>query len=61
MKKLLSNSIMVIGHLFFVAIHYLAIKMNGMDLFQFISFAIVHGLWYDFYCDYLRKRIYGLK
>ena len=61
MKKFISTLIMVIGHLFFVAIHYAAIKINGMDWFQFISFAIIHGLWYDFYCGYLKKRIYGLK
>jgi hypothetical protein len=61
MKKFISTLIMVIGHLFFVAIHYATIKINGMDWFQFISFAIIHGLWYDFYCGYLKKRIYGLK
>jgi hypothetical protein len=61
MKKFISNLIMAIGHLLFVIIHYYSIKVNGMDWFQFLSFATIHGLWYDFYCDYLKKRIYGLK
>ena len=61
MKKFISNLIMVIGHLFFIIIHYHSIKVNGIDWFQFLSFAIIHGLWYDFYCGYLKKRIYGLK
>ena len=38
-----------------------SIKVNGIDWFQFLSFATIHGLWYDFYCGYLKKRIYGLK
>jgi hypothetical protein len=61
MKKFISTLIMIIGHLFFIAIHYFLIKVNGIDWFQFLSFAIIHGLWYDFYCGYLKKRIYGLK
>ena len=61
MKKFISTLIMVVGHLFFVAIHYYSIKTNGMNWFQFLSFAIIHGLWYDFYLNYLKKRIYGLK
>jgi len=61
MKKFISNLIMVIGHLLFIAIHYFSIKFNGMDWFQLLSFIIIHGLWYDFYCGYLKKRIYGLK
>jgi hypothetical protein len=61
MKKFISTLIMIIGHLVFIATHYLSIKVNGMDWFQFFSFAIIHGLWYDFYSNYLKKRIYGLK
>ena len=61
MKKFISTLIMIIGHLFFIAIHYLSIKVNGIDWFQFLSFAIIHGLWYDFYLGCIKKRIYGLK
>ena len=61
MKKFISNLIMIIGHLLFVVIHYYSIKVNGIDWFQFLSFATIHGLWYDFYLGCLKKRIYGLK
>jgi hypothetical protein len=61
MKKFISNLIMIIGHLFFVIVHYYSIKINGIDWFQFFSFTIIHGLWHDFYLNYLKKCIYGLK
>ena len=61
MKKYISNLVMIVGHLVFTIIHYYSIKVNGIDWFQFISFSIIHGLWYDFYCSYLKNRIYGSK
>ena len=61
MKKFISNLVMIIGHLVFATAHYISIKVNGFDWFQTISFIVIHGLWYDFYCDYIKKRIYGLK
>ena len=61
MKKFISNLVLVFGHLIFMTIHYISIKFNGFDWFQMLSFAIIHGLWYDFYTGFLRERIYGLK
>lgn len=61
MKKFISNSIMIIGHLFFMLIHYYSIKFNNFDWFQFFSFTVIHALWYDFCKNYLKNRIYGLK
>jgi len=61
MKKFISTLIMIIVHLFILIMHWYSMKINGMDWFQALSFFIIHSLWRDFYRNYLKNRIYGLK
>ena len=58
--KLISTLVMLLGHAILASLHSYIITLNeGFDSFQILSFAIVHGLWYNFYRDYLKERIYG--
>jgi hypothetical protein len=61
MKKFISTLIMIIVHLFILIMHWYSMKINDINWFQSLSFLIVHSLWQDFYRNYLKNRIYGLK
>jgi hypothetical protein len=51
---------MLLGHATLASLHSYIITLNGgFDSFQIFSFAVVHGLWYDFYIKVIKERIYG--
>ena len=58
--KLISTLIMLLGHAILASLHSYIITLNGgFDSFQILSFAVVHGLWYNFYTKVIKERIYG--
>jgi len=51
---------MLLGTLSLILFHNHMIEVKGIDLFQFMSFVILHGIWYSFCMKILiKKRIYG--
>jgi hypothetical protein len=48
--------VMLPGTLSLILLHNYLIKIKGIDLFQFISFVIVHGMWYSFCMKVLIKK-----
>jgi hypothetical protein len=58
--KSISTLIMLLGHATLASLHSYIITLNGgFDSFQIFSFAVVHGLWYNFYTKVIKERIYG--
>jgi hypothetical protein len=51
---------MLLGILSLILFHNHMIEVKGIDLFQFMSFVVLHGMWYSFCMKILIKnRIYG--
>jgi hypothetical protein len=60
--KIFKVLIMLLGTLSLILFHNYLIKVKGIDLFQFISFVVLHGMWYSFCMKVLiKKNIYGEK
>jgi hypothetical protein len=58
--KLISTLIMLLGHMTLASLHFYTIILNkGLDGFQMFSFLVIHIMWYDFYLNVIKKRIYG--
>ena len=58
--KLISTLIMLLGHMTLASLHFYTIILNkGLDGFQMFSFLVMHAMWYDFYLNVIKKRIYG--
>ena len=54
--KIFKILVMLSGTLSLILLHSHLIKIKGIDLFQFISFAVVHGMWYNFCMKVLIKK-----
>lgn len=48
MKSLFKILILLLGTVSLTLLHSHLIKVNGVDLFQCMSFVILHGMWYSF-------------
>lgn len=60
--KIFKISIMLLGTLSLILFHNHMIEVKGIDLFQFMSFVVLHGMWYSFCMKVLiKKSIYGEK
>jgi len=58
--KIIRVSIMLLGILSLILFHNHMIEVKGIDLFQFTSFVILHGMWYSFCMKVVVKKcIYG--
>jgi hypothetical protein len=58
--RIFKISIMLLGTLSLILFHSYTMEVKGVDLFQFISFIILHGMWYSFCTKVLVKNyIYG--
>lgn len=58
--KIIKVSIMLLGTLTLILSHNYLMRVKGIDLFQFMSFVVLHGIWYNFCMKILlRRRIYG--
>jgi len=54
--KIFKILVMLSGTLSLILLHNHLIKIKGIDLFQFMSFVIVHGMWYNFCMKVLIKK-----
>ena len=58
--KTFKNLILLFGTISLMLFHNYVMRVKGVDLFQFISFFVLHGIWYDFCMKIFEKKIiYG--
>jgi hypothetical protein len=49
--------ILLLGTISLMLFHNYVMRVKGIDLFQFMSFFVLHGIWYDFCMKIFAKRI----